>query len=71
MRHEVTFSIPEQEVDVRGVDFVVTVDDRKLGTLRVSKASIVWIPKDHTYGYRMPWKDFDSLLRDKGVKDSA
>jgi hypothetical protein len=37
-----------------------------IGRLKVSKGSIVWVPKDKSYGYKLSWKQFDELLQEHG-----
>jgi hypothetical protein len=68
-QHNITFSIPERDLGNADVEFFVKHDKSKLGTLKVSKGSVVWVPKDHTYGYKIAWKDFATLMKENGVKE--
>lgn len=70
MKHDVTFSIPERELGRADVEFHVSLGSGKVGLLKVSKGSVVWVPKDHTYGYKLGWKSLDSIMREHGVKET-
>lgn len=70
-RHEVVVSIPEVELGATDVEFTVRQDGAKLGTLKISKGSVVWVPKVHTFGYRIAWKELDTLLREHGRKENS
>ena len=69
MAHNVTFSIPERELGRADVEFKISNGGSKIGTLKVSKGTVVWLPKDHSYGYKLGWKYFDDLMRKHGVKE--
>ncbi|PYS49391.1 MAG: hypothetical protein DMF68_10160 [Acidobacteria bacterium] len=68
MAHDVTFEIPSRDLGKADVTFHVKRSGKKLGTLAVSKGSVVWFPKDHSYGYRIGWSEFDKLMIDNGVR---
>lgn len=63
MTHSVTFTLPARELGRADATFHVRVDDELLGTLEVSNGSIVWFPRDTTYGHKMAWSAFDTLMR--------
>lgn len=63
--HEVRFSLPERELGKSDIEFKIKKDGRAFGTLRVSKGSIVWFPKDTSYGHKISWVDFDSVMKTK------
>jgi hypothetical protein len=69
MQHNVTFTIPERDLGKADVEFQVKKGGSKLGTLKVSKGTVVWVPKDHSYGYKVGWTDFDTLMKDHGTKE--
>ncbi len=69
MQHEVKFSIPERELGKADIEFKVKRNGKKFGTLKVSKGSVVWVPKDNTYGFKMNWNDFDEQMTTKGKKE--
>ena len=64
MAHDVTFEIPPRELGRADVVFKVRTDGEMLGTLTVSKGSLVWFPADTTKGYRIGWNNFDRLMRE-------
>lgn len=66
--HEVRFSIPERELGKADIEFKVKSAGKLFGTLRVSKGSIVWLPKDKIIGLKIGWKKFDEVM--KGQKRS-
>jgi len=41
-------------------------DGTLIGTLKISRGSIEWVPVNHTYGYDICWEDFDDLMRENG-----
>ncbi len=68
MSHSVSFAVPKRELGRADVKFDVNNDVEKIGTLAVSKGSVVWFPKDHSYGYKMGWADVDRLFTKQGTK---
>jgi hypothetical protein len=70
MKHDVTFTLPERGLGKADVEFRIKRDGSKLGTLKVSKGSVVWVPKDYSYGYKMGWADFADLMEQHGKKES-
>ena len=64
MAYEVTFSIPERELGKSDVEFDVYQDGTKLGTLKISKGSIVWFPLNTQIGHKMAWSKFDRLMQE-------
>lgn len=69
MAHEVKFSIPERELGRADIEFSVKRNATKLGTLKVSKGSVVWVPKDKTYGHTMGWDQFDEVMKAVGKRE--
>lgn len=61
--HDVRFSIPERELGKADIEFLVKKDGKVFGTMKVSKGSIVWFPKDTTYGHKTSWNDFDKFMK--------
>lgn len=68
MVHNVTFSVPERELGKSDLEFKIRVNGTKLGTARVSKGNFEWVPKDHIYGYKLPWVKMDELARRYGER---
>jgi hypothetical protein len=69
MAHDVKFSIPERDLGRADVEFKISHNGSKVGTLKVSKGALVWVPKDHTFGFKIGWKDFDELMNRSGTKE--
>lgn len=63
--HNVRFSIPERELGKADIEFLVKKDRRVFGTMKVSKGSIVWFPKDTTYGHKTSWNEFDEFMKNQ------
>ena len=66
-KHDVTFEVPERKLGRSDVKFQIKRDKETLGTMTVSKGSVVWFPKGASYGHRIRWKKFDELMQ-KNVK---
>lgn len=67
MKHDVKFSLPERELGKADIEFKIKRDGQKFGTLKVSRGTVVWVPKDRTYGYKMGWSQFDAVMRKEGT----
>ena len=65
-KHDGTFTIPERELGKADVEFRVKNDGTVVGRLKVSKGSVVWVPKNATYGYKAAWKELDGLMQEHG-----
>ncbi len=63
MAHNVEFSIPSRKLGRSDVEFRVKQDGQLLGTLKVSRGSLVWFPSNTTYGYKATWERFDDLMK--------
>lgn len=63
MSHDVVFSIPVRSLGKADVEFRVKLDGSMLGTLKVSKGSVVWVPKDYEKGHKLSWSKFDEAMR--------
>ncbi len=63
MGHEVTFDIPTRDLGKADIHFSVKVNGAKLGKLEVSKGSLVWYPRDTTYGHKINWSGFDAVAK--------
>lgn len=68
-KHDVRFEIPSATLGNSDVVFEIKRDEKLLGKLEVSKGAIVWVPS-HSKGakFRLWWKDFDVLMRERGEK---
>ena len=65
MAHKITMKQPKDIVLNRDVDFVVYKGRRKLGTLKVSKGSIDWIPSNGRIIRYMSWEHFALLMESR------
>ena len=63
--HDVRFSIPDRELGKADIEFKVKKRGVLFGTLRVSKGSIVWLPKGKTYGDKIGWTKFDEVMKNQ------
>jgi len=61
--HDVRFSIPERELGKADIEFVIKKDGKVFGTMKISKGSLVWFPKDTTYGHKIGWSKFDEMMK--------
>jgi len=61
--HDVRFSIPERELGKADIEFVIKKDGKVFGTMKISKGSLVWFPKDTTYGHKIGWNKFDEMMK--------
>jgi hypothetical protein len=68
MAHNVKFTIPKRELGTADIEFDVHRDGSKLGTLKISKGSLVWFPSGTTYGHKIGWKKFDLLMQEKATR---
>jgi len=64
MAHDVMFSIPARSLGRADVVFEVSTEEGMLGTLTVSRGSLVWFPCNTTKGYKIDWERFDRLMKD-------
>ncbi len=68
-QHDVSFTVPERALGKADLEFRVKRGGKVLGRLKVSNGTIVWVPKDSSYGYKMGWSDFDVYMREHGKHD--
>lgn len=61
MAYNGQFTIPKRELGKADVEFIVSGDDGVIGTLKISKGSIVWFPKKTNYGRKVNWKEFHEI----------
>ena len=69
MAHEVKFTIPTRDLGRADITFDVNNSGTKLGTLKISKGSLVWVPRDHSYGRKLNWATFADLMEERGVRE--
>jgi hypothetical protein len=66
MAHDVRFSIPERELGKADIQFKVKQNEQLIGTLKISKGSLVWVRKDNKYGHKLTWAKFAELISEHG-----
>jgi hypothetical protein len=67
MAHKVTMKQPKDHLVNADVEFIVRSDDKKIGTLKVSKGNLVWVPAGNSLkSYRIPWRDLTQAFKDSG-----
>lgn len=69
MAYNVKFIIPERDLGHADIKIDVNNNRRKLGTAKISKGSLVWVPRDHSYGYKLAWSDFAMLMQSNGMRE--
>lgn len=67
MTHRVRFSVPTRDLGRADLVFEVRQDEQLVGTLAVSNGSLVWFPRDTTYGHKMDWQTFDTLMKENST----
>jgi hypothetical protein len=65
--HDVSFTIPERPLGKADIEFKIKRNGSAFGRFRVSEGSLVWIPADKSYGYKLKWVEFDQLAKEHGV----
>lgn len=65
MAHKVSMRQPKDTVVNRDVEFMIYKNNRKLGTLRISRGSIDWIPSNGTVARYLSWSDFALIMESK------
>lgn len=68
-QHDVTLTIPERALGKADLEFKVKRDGEMVGRLKVSNGTVVWVPRNAKYGYKLGWARFDDLLRKEGQKE--
>jgi hypothetical protein len=64
--HDVSFTLPERELGKADIEFKIRRDGNAYGRLRISNGSLVWIPANKTYGWKMSWTTVDEAARQHG-----
>lgn len=68
-KHEVRFVVPERPLGKADVTFTVKRDGETLGHLKVSNGTIVWVPKNKSYGFKLDWVRFSELMQQNGKNE--
>jgi hypothetical protein len=70
MAHKVSITLPERELGNADLILDVSTNATKIGKLRVSKASISWVPANCSIRHKMSWKQFARLMEDNVPRES-
>jgi hypothetical protein len=62
MKHDVKFSIPERDLGNADIEFIVSGNGSRIGTLRISRGAIVWFPSGNSLGHKTTWKEFGEFM---------
>lgn len=65
-KHDIYFTMPQEIVLNKDVEFEIYSNDVKSGTLKISKGSIEWVPVKCSYGHHLSWEKFDELMQKEG-----
>lgn len=68
MAHEVNFTVPKRNLGKADIEFEIKQNGVMLGTLKISKGSLVWFPKGTTNGLKMGWSKFDKLMEENATR---
>ena len=60
-KHEIRLTIPPETVLNKDAECDVYSNDEMLGTLKISKGSIEWRPKNYIYGFHLCWEDLMNI----------
>ncbi len=66
--HEINMTIPPKMVINKDAEFEIFSDESKLGTLKISKGTVEWLPANYQYGYHCSWEDFDEIMQKHGTR---
>ena len=64
--YDVTFTLPERELGKADIELKVKRDGHMLGRLRLSNGSMVWLPVNKRFGFKVNWPSFDELMQEHG-----
>ena len=63
-QHDVTFAMPERSLRKAALAFKVKRNGEMVGRLKVSNRTVVWVPKNAQYGYKLGWVKCDELMQE-------
>jgi hypothetical protein len=70
-KRDVSFTTPERQLGKADVGFAVKRDGKAFGRLRISNGTVVWVPKDRTYGLKVDWAKFDEYTQQNGKPENV
>lgn len=63
-KHNVYVNLPWRELGKADAIFEVYTDNRKTGTITISKGAIEWYPVNAKTPYSLRWRQFDKAIRE-------
>ena len=69
MKHEVRVAAGGLRLDRSTIEIMVEREGKRYGTLKVGTGSLVWVPYDRTYGYRIAWDQMNDLAQQIGLRE--
>ena len=73
-QHDVTFTIPERalgKAEKADLEFKAKRNGDMVGRLKVSNGTIVWVPKNAQYGFKLGWVKFDELMQEHALREKG
>lgn len=71
MKHEVDFRMPENELGNADLEFKVRRNNQVVGTLKLSRGAVVWVPRDCSYGHKLGWTEFATIMETNGPRENG
>ena len=68
MAHQVRVVMPPRPISRADVKFDVYDDEEKIGTLAVSRGSVVWFAAGTKYGRKMGWAKFARMMEENATR---
>ena len=62
-KHNVYVNLPPRELGKADAIFDVYTDNKKAGTITISKGAIEWFPANAKKPYKLGWKGFDKAIK--------
>ena len=56
--------VPQRPLGRADVEFVVKRDGKIHGTLAISNGSVVWFPKNVSYGLKVTWAKLEKMMQE-------
>jgi hypothetical protein len=63
-KHNVFVTLPFAELGKKDAFIDIIQDDKKLGTITISKGTIEWYPVNAKKPYKISWSNFDKMIKD-------
>lgn len=67
MAYDVRFEIPVRKLGTADVTFIARRGGKRLGTLEVSKGSVVWYRRGTNWGHKATWAEFSRIMNENAA----